>query len=138
MIFYIATSLSRASDHNKVRDLLQQKGFDLTYDWTRHGSVKSVSIERLSEVAHREIQGVIDADFIIVLLPGGFGTHIELGAAIASGKKIFVHSENTEYFTLGDKTVAFYHHESITKICCPLDDLSPLINSIDSYTLMLR
>src|SRR5262245_22980754 len=90
MKFYIATSLSRAANHNLVRDSLKTLQHAISYDWTLHGSVKSVSFERLREVAISELNGVLESAFVIVLLPGGKGTHLELGYAIASGKRIFV------------------------------------------------
>ena len=73
--------------HNMVRDDLKKCGHDLTYDWTLHGSVKSVSKERLREVASLELDGVSEADFVVVLLPGGNGTHLELGFSIAREKE---------------------------------------------------
>lgn len=73
MQFYIATSLSRATAHQMVRDGLKICGHAISYDWTLHGSVKPVSKERLREVAALELDGVAKADFIVVLLPGGAG-----------------------------------------------------------------
>src|SRR5271170_1584959 len=108
--FYIATSLSRAADHNRVRDALVINGYPITYDWTLHGSVKTSSVQRLAEVAQSETAGVLSAEILIVLLPGGFGTHTELGMALASGKKIILHSTDSDVFTACEKTCAFYHH----------------------------
>ena len=79
MNYYIATSLSRMTAHNVVRDALKKCGHEISYDWTLHGSVKSVSKERLREVAELELDGISKADFVVVLLPGGNGTHLELG-----------------------------------------------------------
>jgi hypothetical protein len=61
--------------HNSVRDALKNRGHEISYDWTLHGSVKSVSKERLREVASLELDGISEADFVVVLLPGGNGTH---------------------------------------------------------------
>ncbi len=58
MNFYIATSLSRIPDHHLVRNHLSTYDHQITYDWTLHGSVKSVSKERLREVALLELDGV--------------------------------------------------------------------------------
>jgi len=129
MKYYIATSLSNWKSHNKVRDALGLFEHKLTYDWTFHGSVKSVSKERLQEVAVRELEGVLEADFLIVLLPGGHGTHLELGFAMARQKKIFLHSEDPQLFELGPQTNAFYHHPHITRLSCSLSDLAAHVNS---------
>ena len=113
MKYYIATSLSRVAAHHTVRDALKKWGHEISYDWTLHGSVKSVSKDLLREVAELELGGVSEADFVVVLLPGGNGTHLELGFAIARGKKVFLHSEDPLVFELGPQTNAFYHHSDI-------------------------
>ena len=64
---------------------------EITYDWTQHGSVQDDGPERIAEVAAAESRGVYLADAVIVLLPGGRGTHAELGMAYALGKRIFIH-----------------------------------------------
>ena len=130
MKYYIATSLSRITAHNVVRDSLKTWGHEICYDWTLHGSVKTVSKERLQQVAELELAGVSDADFIVVLLPGGNGTHLELRFAIASGKKVFLHSEEALPFELGHQTNAFYHHPDITQIVCSLTDVGGIVHSL--------
>ncbi len=129
MKYYIATSLSRAAEHNLIRDSLKSLEHELSYDWTHHGSVKSVSFERLQEVAILELNGVMESDFVVVLLPGGNGTHLELGVALANNKKIFLHSEDPSLFELGPQTNAFYHHPNLTRLSCPLNHLTAAIHS---------
>lgn len=85
MRYYIATALERAADHTLVRDAMAAAGHQITYDWTAHGSVQSEGLDRIREVAEAETRGVLDADLVIVLLPGGRGTHAELGIAIGAG-----------------------------------------------------
>jgi hypothetical protein len=68
MKFYIATSLSNMMSHNSVRDALALFEHEISYDWTLHGSVKSISKERLREVAIQELEGVLKADFIVILI----------------------------------------------------------------------
>lgn len=116
-------------DHNLVRDALNSFGHAISYDWTLHGSVKSVSTERLQEVAIFEVNGVSAADFVIVLLPGGKGTHFELGFAMGNNKKIFLHSEDPSLFEVGPQTNVFYHHPDLIRLCCPLVDIATAIHS---------
>ena len=130
MKYYIATSLSRAKAHNEVRDALKIIGHDLSYDWSVHGSVKTVSKERLREVAALELEGVSEADFVVVLLPGGNGTHLELGFAIAKGKRVFLHSEDPLAFELGSQTNAFYFHPDVIRILCPIKDVGATVHSL--------
>jgi hypothetical protein len=126
--YYIAASLSRTTSHNSVRDALRVLGHEIAYDWTLHGSVKSTSKERLCEVAILDLGGIAQADFVVVLLPAGKGTHLELGFALARGKRIFLHSEDPTVFELGPQTNVFYHHPDVTCLCCPLSELGGKIH----------
>lgn len=129
MKYYIATSLSRIEDHNLVRDALKRCGHAISYDWTLHVSVKSVSLGRLREFAILDLSGILEADFVMILLPGGKGTHLELGFAIGNKKKIFLHSEDPFLFELGPQTNSFYHHPDLTRLCCPLVDVAATVHS---------
>lgn len=133
MKFYVATTLTNSKNHNFIRDELKQKGHEISYDWTKHGSVQLVSIERLQEVAIIELSSISSSDFVVVLLPGGKGTHIELGYAIASKKRIFVHSEDPSVFKLGPQTNAFYHHPNVECFSCPLNELVSQIEEHISF-----
>lgn len=124
--------------HHVVRDALSICGHEITYDWTLHGSVKSVSKERLREVAALELDGVSKADFVVVLLPGGYGTHIELGFSIATGKKIFLHCEDPLVFELGPQTNVFYHHPDVTRLHCPIADVGASVHSLLAQLAMLQ
>lgn len=84
MKFYIATSLDNAAIHKRLTALLVNAGHELTYDWTAHGSVQSEPEERRAEVAEAEILGVEKAEILIVYLPGGRGTHTELGVGLGA------------------------------------------------------
>lgn len=129
MKYYIATSLSKGKAHNVVRNALNLLGHEISYDWTLHGNVKSVSKERLREVSICELEGVSAADFVVALLPGGHGTHLELGFALARGKKVFLHSEDPSLFELGPQTNAFYHHPDIACFSAPLAKVAQLIEA---------
>lgn len=120
MRYYIATSLSRAPIHNLVRDELCLLGHEITYDWTVHGSVQTTSKERLKEVAHLELNAIDLAEVVLVLLPGGKGTHTELGYSIARQKKVLIHSETSFPFELGPEVCAFYYHKEVTRFSCPI------------------
>ncbi|MBP7074264.1 MAG: nucleoside 2-deoxyribosyltransferase [Rhabdochlamydiaceae bacterium] len=137
MKYYIATSLSRVAAHHEVRDALKLCGHEILYDWTLHGSVKLVSKERLREVAVLELDGISKADFVVVLLPGGTGTHLELGFALAKEKRVFLHSEDSLVFELGPQTNGFYHHPDVTRLHCPLADVGGAVHSLLMQPAML-
>lgn len=124
MKYYIATSTANKASHRAVRDGLKQLGHEITYDWTVHGSVRETSKERLQEVAQAEFEGIQQADFVLVLLPGGKGTHAELGFSIACEKQVIVHSEDPLAFELGPQVCAFYHHRDVKRLVCPMEDVA--------------
>lgn len=83
--FYVASALENAAIVREYRRLIRERGGVITCDWTAHGSVQADGSERIAEVAAAEVRGVISADRVIVVLPGGRGTHTELGIAIGRG-----------------------------------------------------
>lgn len=119
--YYIASGLENAGNVRVLKKVLDQAGWEHTYDWTVHGAV---DVDRLPEVAKDEEEGVAVADVVIVLLPGGRGTHTELGIALAfaaasaeSGQdpRICVFSANPGDFEIKGQTCAFYHHPCVER-----------------------
>lgn len=131
MKIYIATKLANSKNHNKLRDALIAEGHEITYDWTVHCSVKNDGQDRLKQVANAEAEGVTDADLVVVLLPGGRGTHCEIGMAIGAGVPLVLHDECGELFESNDKTCAFYWQEDATRVTGPLE---ALIEYVLQYT----
>lgn len=128
--YYIATSTSRAPFHHIIRDRLGELGHEITHDWTSHGSVRETTQARLQQVAEADLQGILDADFVLVLLPGGKGTHTELGFSIGSKKWVFVHSEDPKMFEPGPEVCAFYHHPAVIRFSCPIEQVAETIQSM--------
>lgn len=110
--------------------VLKAYGLEHTYDWTKHGSVKTEEQTRIIQVAELELQGVKDADVVIVLLPGGRGTHAELGIANALRKKVFLWAETDELFLQDDRTCAFYWNINVERV---VGDKFKLIERIFRY-----
>jgi nucleoside 2-deoxyribosyltransferase len=124
MKYYIATKLERHLEHNAVRDAMRALGHQLTYDWTVHGSVWRAGVETIRKVAVLERRGVLDADVVIVLLPGGRGTHAELGMALAAEKPVLLCSSDPALFGATPETCAFYHHRLCEQIVAAPEDLA--------------
>lgn len=124
MKFYIASSLSNKEAVKFVSERLKNKGFIHTYDWTKNE--KPTTLGRLQEIGRHELDGVLEADFLIVLLPGGKGTHIELGIALGQGKKIYLYSDNEEVNNV-ETTSSFYQLPGVEKFIGTLDGLVEFI-----------
>ncbi|WP_349774113.1 hypothetical protein [Sporosarcina aquimarina] len=76
----------------------------------------------MKEIGFHEKNAVLDADFIIVLLPAGKGSHIEFGIALGQGKKVYLHSPNDDLNNL-ETTSTFYHLSSVKKSNGTIDEL---------------
>lgn len=125
MRFYIATGLENASRAKELSVVLSRNGHELTYDWMAQGDVRMQGKERLAEIAFNEVRAVRDAELVVALLPGGKGTHTEIGVAIASrsNKRILIWSETGEHFNDEDKCCALYFHPAVERIVCTFDEL---------------
>lgn len=120
---YIATSTGNIAAHNALRDHLQHRGVGLTYDWTKlahHNGAEgwwgipfAERESRLRDVAQEEVQGVQDADLLVVLLPGRKGTHVELGVAIASGVPVLIVPNTISDVGIDKDTVPFYRYPGV-------------------------
>lgn len=118
--YYIASSFTNIDKVREVSRLLQDIGFIQTYDWTRNE--RAATLEDLKEIGSKELSAVLEADFLIVLLPAGKGSHIEFGIALGQGKKIFLFSENDDIDNF-ETTTTFYHLDSVEKIMGTIGDL---------------
>lgn len=123
MKYYIATGLKNAHRAQQLRRRLNANGHVWTYDWTEHGAAGHLGEDRLSQIAVHEFYGVTVADVLIVLLPGGKGTHAELGMAIAMGKPIIIWDETRAEWVCDNDTCSFYWLPGIRRrLAGPLND----------------
>ncbi|MBR3382723.1 MAG: hypothetical protein IKG85_06795 [Clostridia bacterium] len=125
MRFYISTGGMNAGRAIELSEILKSRGHELTYDWMAHGDVRREGEIRMGEVAFNELRAVRDAELVIALLPGGAGTHTELGQAIATrgNKRIIIWSETGSEFSPDERTCVFYFHPCCERVVCPFDEL---------------
>ncbi|CAG9607334.1 nucleoside 2-deoxyribosyltransferase [Pseudoneobacillus rhizosphaerae] len=124
MKFYIASGLLNKKIVQIVAAHLKSYGFTHTYDWTQNE--RADSVEKLQAIGEDERIGVLNADFLIVLLPGGKGTHVELGIALAQHKRVYLYSP-TEDINDFSKTSTFYFLEEIIPYIGPLDNFIEMV-----------
>jgi nucleoside 2-deoxyribosyltransferase len=107
MRIYVASGLDNASkpEFQKLLQDIRDLGHALTYEWWTHGSMKDHSDQQICLTAERELYGIETADLVIVWLPGGGGTHVEMGYAF--GLMIPVLLMNFDPATM--RKVAFYY-----------------------------
>ena len=120
MKFYIGSGMKNNELVDEYSKILKENGWEHTYNWTKniHGDK---TIEDLIEYAELEQQGVADADVVIILLPAGRGTHVELGMALAFHKRIYLCAETENEFCL-DNTVNFYQLPAVVRLTGAADE----------------
>lgn len=123
--FYVASSLKNIESVVYVTNQLTAKGYHHTYDWTQNsgsGVSQEFTLGDLMKIGQYEKNAVRESDFVVVLLPGGNGTHVELGIALALEKKVFLYSQNG---TINNpkETSTFYHLPEVMKCYGTLDEL---------------
>lgn len=118
--FYIASSFQNKDMVNTVSSQLKNMDYVQTYDWTKNQ--RALTFDDLKKIGQEEKMAVIEADFLIVLLPAGKGSHIELGIALAHDKKIYLYSQNIEVNNF-ETTSTFYHLNEVEIVIGTIDEL---------------
>src|SRR6266849_672581 len=89
--FYLSMRKDRSAQAGVLLEALKAKGWERTLDWTDQSDIGP---EGYAVTALAEIAAVREADVLVVLLPSGYGTHVEIGAALALGKPVILHAPN--------------------------------------------
>lgn len=85
--FYIASGWENKAQVRQLAKLLTAQGWEWAYDWTQHKDG-----DDLCEIANAEVDAIKASDILIALLPGGYGTHVEIGAALGAGKQVVLYA----------------------------------------------
>lgn len=128
MNFYIGSGMKNRELVNYYSKILKEKGWNQTYNWAENDGEET--LEDMIEYAKLESQAIVNSDVVIVLLPAGRGTHVELGMALALDKKIFLCSESKEEFNI-ENTVPFYELPNITKLIGTADQNIKEITTVE-------
>jgi len=126
MKFYVASGFQNKEQVRFVAAELIKCGWYHTYDWTQN--TRANSVEDLKRIGKLEKDAVAEADLVIVLLPGGKGSHIELGMAIAGGKKIFLFSPDQTVMNM-ETTSTFYHLPEVELCLGTIEELIDKVNA---------
>ncbi|KAD3455971.1 group-specific protein [Arthrobacter yangruifuii] len=127
--FYVGSSFKNIANVRYVAQTLESKGYVNAYDWTQNASARdagTAALEDLRSIGQQERDAVMRADVVVILLPGGKGTHVELGIAIAQGRRTILHSADQDINNPAT-TSTFYHLPEVEKCHGTLDDLLAMI-----------
>jgi nucleoside 2-deoxyribosyltransferase len=120
MKFYVASSFINIEQVRYVSGKLKSLGHIHTYDWTQNE--RASTLEDLKQIGKLEKDAVSKADFVVIILPGGKGSHIELGIALGLNKKIILYSPDQSIYNF-TTTSTFYHLTEVEKFIGTLDEL---------------
>lgn len=129
--FYIASSFRNIDAVRYVSERLVGRGFIQLYDWTQNAvahHAETLTVQDLQYIGQKERQAVWDADIVIVVLPGGKGTHVELGLALGRSKRIILYAADGEIDNPAESST-FYHLPDVEKCQGTLDDLLNLVTA---------
>ena len=106
MNFYTASSFRNIKDVRFINDQLIKRGHCLTYDWTQSERVDTPA--DLQRIGQLELDAVRASDCLILVLPAGKGSHVELGIALTVQIPVFLCMLDPTSWT-GSKASTFYH-----------------------------
>lgn len=89
--FFIIASFKKGALYTQLRDILEAEGHTLSHDWYQFCcQQKQVDPRIVQSNTSKDVQGIKDADIVVLLTPCGNDSFVELGAAIAFHKPVFV------------------------------------------------
>lgn len=126
MNYYIGSGFYNIENVRRLRDLLSAQGHTHTYDWTLN--TRADSVDALRDIGEKERDAIQASDFVVILLPAGKGSHVELGIAIGSGVPVFLH-DMTDSMTNFETTSTFYHVAQVVQLSGALEDIPSQIDA---------
>jgi hypothetical protein len=120
---HVSTSFENAAMARAVMRTLEENGFFIARDWTALDH--AAQLDRLRET-ERTFQR---ADVLVILLPAGRSTHVELGMAIARGLPVVLCAPNGPDWLRNEKdgrVCSYYRHPAV-RITYRLEEIVELV-----------
>ncbi|MBB6444189.1 nucleoside 2-deoxyribosyltransferase [Bacillus benzoevorans] len=135
MKFYIASSFQNRDLVRVATFLFSQNDFIQAYDWTMNE--KAATFEELRYIGEEAKQGIMDADFVVMILPAGKGSHLELGMAMALNKRIYLYSPDEDIYHM-DKTITYYFLPELRPFVGQLADFISFVIKCENNNVVLH
>ncbi len=126
--FYVSSRKDRSAQADALSEVLKARGWKRTYEWTAQDGKDP---DGHAEIAIKELEGVREADVLVVLLPGGYGTHVEIGAALALGKTVIIHSPDQKTLETPYRCV-FHYHPAVKLLVSEVLDIEAVLACMPS------
>ncbi|HEX4064741.1 MAG TPA: nucleoside 2-deoxyribosyltransferase [Acidobacteriaceae bacterium] len=125
--YYLSTRKDRSAAAAVLIEALHAAGWERTYTWCDLGGA---GVEVFAAAASTELEAVRAADVLIVLLPGGFGTHVEIGAALALGKPVILHAPDRKTLETPYPCI-FHYHPGVTLLVSEPMQVAELVEAME-------
>lgn len=116
---YIATSLNNREPYEQACAEVEARGGHITVKWTDYSAPHEPGMtypdEEMESRCIRDLSGVGLADCLIAILPGGRGTHVEIGFALAREIPVLILGAAGDFSNETLYPCAFYHHPNVTR-----------------------
>jgi nucleoside 2-deoxyribosyltransferase len=126
--FYLSTRKDRSGQAAVLLEALKANGWECTLDWT---DPKDRDPDGYADTASAEIAAVREADVLVVLLPGDYKTHVEIGAALALGKPVILHAPDRKTLDTPYPCI-FHYHPGVTLLISELLDVEEVLSCMPS------
>ncbi|MDL5376133.1 group-specific protein [Exiguobacterium mexicanum] len=126
MHFYIGSRFANIEQVRALRNHLINDGHTYTYDWTRND--RATTIEDLRAIGTSEFEAIKASDFVVILLPAGQSSHIELGIALGADVPLFIYDPANRFDDF-ETTSTFYHLPHVIQLTGPLKDVPQAITA---------
>jgi nucleoside 2-deoxyribosyltransferase len=126
--FYVSSRKDRSAHADALSEELIAIGWERTFVWTEQDG-KGPNDH--AKIAVKELEGIREADVLVVLLPGGYGTHVEIGAALALGKPVIIHSPDQKTLVTPYRCI-FHYHPAVKLLVSEALDVEAVLAYISS------
>lgn len=117
MKLYLSTGFGNRAAVERAARLATDAGHEITYRWWHHEPDDFMMPSDRKAISRREWEAITAADAVIVILPGGRGTHVELGLALAELKPVALVGDGVDRMVNGElcgfHDLAHYQSSSI-------------------------
>jgi nucleoside 2-deoxyribosyltransferase len=125
--FYLSTRKYDSARANAVSEALKARGWERTFEWKPEDGEGA---DRHGRIAVEELEGVRAADVLVALFPGGFGTHVEIGAALALGKLVVIHSPDQKTLDTPYRCI-FHYHPKVKLLVSEVLDVEKILSCME-------
>ncbi len=132
MKYYLSTEYNcKIRKVNQLKRAMEAAGYKLTHDWLTYRKEEHETDTLLTDVCGKELSGIGNADFLLVLLPGYRGTHTELGIAIAMQKPVIIAGTREEFLNKARRSCPFYYAPLVTRMVYEEFDAAIIMEGVE-------